>query len=34
MAELDDDARRAGVYPGAQREIRSRLRLEYSGWGR
>jgi hypothetical protein len=34
MAELDDDARRAGVYPGTQREIRSRLRLEYSGWGR
>jgi hypothetical protein len=34
MAKLDDDARRAGVYPGTQREIRSRLRLEYSGWGR
>jgi S1-C subfamily serine protease len=34
MAKLDDDARRAGVYPGAQREVRSRLRLEYSGWGR
>ena len=34
MADLDDAARRAGVYPGAQREIRSRLRLEYSGWGR
>jgi S1-C subfamily serine protease len=34
MAGLDDAARRAGVYPGAQREIRSRLRLEYSGWGR
>jgi S1-C subfamily serine protease len=34
MAEMDDAARRAGVYPGAQREIRSRLRLEYSGWGR
>jgi len=34
MADLDDAARRAGVYPGVQREIRSRLRLEYSGWGR
>jgi S1-C subfamily serine protease len=34
MAELDDAARRAGVYPGVQREIRSRLRLEYAGWGR
>jgi len=34
MADLDDDARRAGVYPGAQRDIRARLRLEYSGWGR
>jgi len=34
MAELDEAARRAGVYPGVQRELRSRLRLEYSGWGR
>ena len=34
MAEQDDAARRAGVYPGAQRDIRSRLRLEYPGWGR
>jgi S1-C subfamily serine protease len=34
MAELDDAARRAGVYPGVQRDIRSRFRLEYSGWGR
>jgi hypothetical protein len=34
MATLDDAARRAGVYPGIQREIRSRYRLEYGGWGR
>jgi hypothetical protein len=34
MARLDDAARRAGVYPGVQREIRSRYRLEYGGWGR
>jgi S1-C subfamily serine protease len=34
MADLDDAARRAGVYPGTQRNIRARLRLEYSGWGR
>jgi hypothetical protein len=34
MDRLDDAARRAGVYPGVQREIRSRYRLEYSGWGR
>jgi hypothetical protein len=33
MARLDDAARRAGVYPGVQREIRSRYRLEYGGWG-
>ena len=30
----DEAARRAGVYPGVQRDIRSRLRLEYEGWNR
>jgi hypothetical protein len=34
MGDLDEGVRRAGVYPGVQRDIRSRLRLEYSGWGR
>jgi S1-C subfamily serine protease len=34
MRESDEAARRAGVYPGVQRDVRARLRLEYSGWGR
>jgi len=34
MAACDETARRAGMYPGVQRDIRSRFRLEYSGWGR
>jgi S1-C subfamily serine protease len=34
MAECDEAARRAGMYPGVQRDIRSRFRLEYSGWWR
>jgi hypothetical protein len=34
MAACDEAARRAGVYPGVQRDIQSRFRLEYSGWGR
>ena len=34
MAELDEAARRAGVYPGVQRDIRVRHRLDYSGWAR
>ena len=34
MASQDEAARRAGVLPGVQRDIRARLRLEYSGWSR
>ena len=34
MTSQNEAARRAGVYPGVQRDIRARLRLEYSGWDR
>jgi S1-C subfamily serine protease len=34
MAGCDEAVRRAGVYPGVQRDLRSRFRLEYPGWGR
>ena len=34
MTAQNEAARRAGVYPGVQRDIRARLRLEYSGWDR
>jgi hypothetical protein len=32
MRAQGETARRAGVYPGVQREIRERLRLDYSDW--
>jgi len=32
MRAQEEKARRAGVYPGVQREIRERLRLDYSDW--
>jgi S1-C subfamily serine protease len=34
MAKASDEARRAGVYPGALREARRRHRLDWSGWDR
>jgi S1-C subfamily serine protease len=34
MIGADEAARRADVYPGARREMRRRLRLDYTGWER
>ncbi len=34
MSDADDAARRAGVYPGTRREIRSKHRLAWDGWER
>jgi hypothetical protein len=34
MTQANDDARRAGVYPGSVRETRRRHRLDWSGWDR
>jgi hypothetical protein len=34
MRTADDMARRAGVFPGARRDLRQRLRLDYAGWER
>jgi S1-C subfamily serine protease len=34
MLGADEAARRADVYPGVRREMRRRLRLDYSGWER
>lgn len=34
LAALDEEARRAGVYPGVVRELRSRYGLEEDRWGR
>ncbi|HEY2149614.1 MAG TPA: serine protease [Vicinamibacterales bacterium] len=34
MRAADDLARRAGVFPGVRRDLRQRLRLDYSGWER
>jgi hypothetical protein len=34
MAGADEDARRAGVYPGTRRQIRERHRLGWGGWDR
>ncbi|HXG89852.1 MAG TPA: trypsin-like peptidase domain-containing protein [Vicinamibacterales bacterium] len=34
MAAVQEDARRAGVYPGTMREARRRHRLDWSGWDR
>jgi S1-C subfamily serine protease len=34
MLGADEAARRADVYPGTRRELRRRLRLDYSGWER
>jgi hypothetical protein len=34
MAQVGEDARRAGVYPGTLRDTRRRYRLDWSGWDR
>ena len=34
MSQAGENARRAGVYPGALREARRRYRLDWSGWER
>ena len=34
MSQASENARRAGVYPGALREARRRYRLDWSGWER
>jgi S1-C subfamily serine protease len=34
MAQSGEQARRAGVYPGALREIRRRYRVDWTGWDR
>lgn len=34
MAEAEESARRAGVYPGVRRSIRSQYRLDWDGWDR
>jgi S1-C subfamily serine protease len=32
IADADESARRAGVYPGSRRELLARYRLEWDGW--
>jgi hypothetical protein len=34
MVQAEEDARRAGVYPGTRRDLRARYRLTWSGWDR
>jgi S1-C subfamily serine protease len=34
MAQMTEEARRAGVYPGAMRDVRRKHRLDWSGWDR
>jgi S1-C subfamily serine protease len=34
MAQMTEEARRAGVYPGAMRDARRKHRLDWSGWDR
>jgi hypothetical protein len=34
MAQSGEQARRAGVYPGAMRDIRRRYRVDWTGWDR
>ena len=34
MDEAADDARRTGVYPGTQRQIRRKYRMDWDGWDR
>jgi V8-like Glu-specific endopeptidase len=34
MVRAEEDARRAGVYPGTRRDLRTRYRLSWSGWDR
>jgi S1-C subfamily serine protease len=34
ITQAEESARRAGVYPGTRRSIRSRYRLEWAGWER
>jgi putative serine protease PepD len=34
MVQADEDARRAGVYPGTRRDLRTRYRLSWPGWDR
>jgi hypothetical protein len=34
MTLAGEAARRAGVYPGVQRELRQRYRMTWRGWGR
>lgn len=34
MAEIGEQARRAGVYPGVLREVRRKYRMDWTGWER
>jgi hypothetical protein len=34
MQAAEEDARRAGVYPGIRRDIRKKYAMDWSGWDR